>query len=67
MNIDNLVLEAEKECSDIFKEIDFLVSLNISEDNEASPYMVKRDFFGNCVLYNNNPIINNFFNYFKAI
>ena len=56
--------DAEK---DIFKEIDFLVSLNISEDNEASPYMVKRDFFGNCVLYNNNPIINNFFNYFKSI
>lgn len=56
--------DAEK---DIFKEIDFLVSLNISEDNEASPYMIKRDFFGNCVLYNNNPIINNFFNYFKSI
>lgn len=52
---------------DILKEIDFLVSLNISEDNETSPYIVKRDFYGNCVLYNNNPIINNFFNYFKSI
>ena len=52
---------------DIFKEIDFLISLNISKDSLTTPYMVKRDFYGDCVLYNNNPIIDNFFSYFKFI
>lgn len=50
---------------DIFKEIDFLFSLNISEDDNLSPYIVIRDIFGNCSLYNANPIITNFFNFFK--
>ena len=50
---------------DIFKEINFLFSLNISEDGEPSPYIVIRDIFGNCSLYNANPVIANFFNFFK--
>ncbi len=50
---------------DVFKNIDFLISLNITDEGNLSPYMVKRDIYGGCVLYNNNPIINNLFNYFK--
>ena len=50
---------------DIFKEIDFLFSLNIAEDGTPSPYIVVRDIFGNCSLYNANPVIANFFNFFK--
>lgn len=50
---------------DTFKEIDFLFSLNIGEDGEPSPYIVIRDIFGNCSLYNANPVIANFFNFFK--
>ena len=50
---------------DIFKEIDFLFSLNIGEDGAPSPYIVIRDIFGNCSLYNANPVIANFFNFFK--
>jgi len=50
---------------DIFKEINFLFSLNIGEDGEPSPYIVIRDIFGNCSLYNANPVIANFFNFFK--
>ena len=52
---------------DVFKNIDFIISLNISEDGTSTPYMIIRDIYGSCVLYNNNPIINNFFNYFKSI
>ena len=50
---------------DIFKEINFLFSLNITEDGALSPYIVIRDIFGNCSLYNANPIITNFFNFFR--
>lgn len=50
---------------DIFKKIDFLFSLNIAEDGTTSPYIVIRDIFGNCSLYNANPVIANFFNFFK--
>lgn len=50
---------------DVFKNIDFIISLNISEDGTPTPYMVIRDIYGACVLYNNNPVINNLFNYFK--
>jgi len=50
---------------DIFPNIDFLVSLNIADDYEESPYIVVRDIYGNCVLYNYNPIIKYFLNYFK--
>ena len=46
---------------DIFKEINFLYSLNIGEDGTPSPYIVIRDIFGNCSLYNANPVIANFF------
>ena len=50
---------------DVFKNIDFIISLNITEDGTPMSYMVIRDIYGGCVLYNNNPIINNLFNYFK--
>ena len=50
---------------DIFKEINFLFSLNITEDGALSPYIVIRDIFGGCSLYNANPIITNFFNFFR--
>lgn len=51
---------------DVFKNIDFIISLNISEDGVSTPYMVIRDIYGSCVLYNNNPIIGNYLNYFKV-
>ncbi|MBQ8860664.1 MAG: hypothetical protein IJ015_04970 [Ruminococcus sp.] len=50
---------------DIFKEIDFIISLNISDDGNSSPYMVARDLYGNCTLYVDNPVIQYFLNYFK--
>lgn len=50
---------------DIMKHVDFLYSLNISDDDSAVPYFVIRDYWGSCTLYKNNPVIQYFFNIFR--
>ena len=51
---------------DQMKHVDFLYSLNISDDESGTPYFVVRDYFGNCTLYQNNPVMQYFLNFFKA-
>lgn len=50
---------------DQMKNVDFLYSLNISDTSSTSPYFVVRDYLGECTLYQNNPVIQYFFNFFK--
>lgn len=50
---------------DEMKHVNFLYSLNINDDDSSNPYFVVRDYLGNCTLYQNNPVIQYFFNFFK--
>ena len=51
---------------DKMKHVDFLYSLNIQKDDSpTNPYFAIRDYWGNCTLYENNPVIQYFFNFFK--
>lgn len=50
---------------DTMKHVDFLYSLNIETD-KAEPYFVVRDYLGNCTLFQDNPVIQYFFNFFKT-
>lgn len=50
---------------DQMKHIDFLYCLNICDDEGSSPYFVVRDCMGDCTLYQNNPVIQYFFNFFR--
>lgn len=52
---------------DQMRHVDFLYSLNISEDPSLSPYFVVRDYMGNCTLYRDNPVIQYFLNFFRNI
>lgn len=50
---------------DIMENVDFLFSLNITEDGLSSPYFITRDISKECVLYQGGPVIRHFFNYFS--
>lgn len=50
---------------DEMKHVDFLYCLNINTDNFSTPYFVVRDYMENCTLYQNNPVIRYFFNFFR--
>lgn len=50
---------------DQMKHVDFLYSLNISDDESETPYFVVRDYLGNCTLYQNNPVMQYFLNFFR--
>lgn len=47
--------------------VDFLFCLNITDDQDelSEPYLVARDYAGECSLYKDNPVIRYFFNYFR--
>ena len=51
---------------DQMKHVDFLYSLNISDDESETPYFVVRDYLQNCTLYQNNPVIQYFLNFFRT-
>lgn len=51
---------------DQMKHVDFLYSLNITSEDLLSPYFVVRDYAGNCTLYQKNPVIQYFFNFFRS-
>lgn len=53
------------ESIDLYPNIDFMYSLNVSEDN-LSPYFIMRDMWGKNNLYIKPPVINNFFNLFRG-
>lgn len=51
---------------DQMKNVDFMFSLNMGDDDSLSPYFVIRDYMGECTLYKNNPVIQLFFNLFRG-
>lgn len=58
---------AYDQSKDSMRNVDFLFSLNISDEPDESmfPYLVVRDYSGSCVLYKDNPVIRYFLNYFR--
>lgn len=58
---------AYDQTKDKMRNVDFLFSLNISDDQDESalPYLVVRDCSGSCILYKDNPVIRYFLNYFR--
>lgn len=58
---------AYDQSKDRMHNVDFLFSLNISDEQDEStlPYLVVRDCSGSCILYKDNPVIRYFLNYFR--
>ena len=58
---------AYDQSKDRMHNVDFLFSLNISDEQDKStlPYLVVRDCSGSCILYKDNPVIRYFLNYFR--
>lgn len=58
---------AYDQSKDRMRNVDFLFSLNISNDQDETtlPYLVVRDYSGSCILYKDNPVIRYFLNYFR--